>query len=160
MSSLKMRRMMTDYEQQIPEPELRNTHERREFNNVRTEIDIDDVIYEPPDSKTDQSLPILSESFCPKTFGWRDTTHLDGGTVGSNKRMTISHEGGRVEEVIISTYIHDRTQTTDLKIPSHVNNTSAGILDFSTTDLATGFDNAETVDTVLEGGGGGKVKVL
>ena len=27
MSSLKMRRMMTDYEQQIPEPELRDTHE-------------------------------------------------------------------------------------------------------------------------------------
>ena len=106
MSSLKMRRMMTDYEQQIPEPELRDTHERREFNNVRAEIDIDDVIYEQPDSKTDQSLPILSESFYKETFGGRESTRSDGGTVGSNKRMKISHVGGRVEEVIISTYIH------------------------------------------------------
>ena len=58
--------------------------------------------------------------------------------------------------MIISTYIHERTQATDLKIPSHVNNTSAGILDFKITDLAPGFENAEIVDTVLEGGGWGK----
>ena len=58
--------------------------------------------------------------------------------------------------MIISTYIHGRTQATDLKIPSHVNNTSARILDFTITDLAPVFENAETVDTVLEGGGGGK----
>ena len=131
---------MTDNKQQIPEPELRETHERREFNNLRTDIDIDDFIYEQPDSQTDQSLAILSESFCRETFGGRKSTHLHGGTVGSNKRMTISHGGGRVEQLIISTYIHEWTQATDLKIPSHVNNTSAGILYLTITDLAPGFE--------------------
>ena len=55
MSSLRLKQMMTNNEQQIPEPEPRDTHERREFTNVKRDIDIDidDVIYERPNSETD-----------------------------------------------------------------------------------------------------------
>ena len=65
---LRLRQMMTNDEQQIPEPEPRDTHERHKFTNAKRDIDIDDVIYERPDSETDQSLPILIEIFCTKTF--------------------------------------------------------------------------------------------
>ena len=145
LSSLRRKRMITS-DIRVLEPRV---YTEEYVPTSRSRITNEVICERPTTTKPVLSQPILSDNFFDENDGGRDMIISDGGILRNNKKLKVSHGGGRVDEVNVVSYLCERTQDSESKSTTS-NNTSSGISNIlATADLAPGLTAVDSLVSFL-----------
>ena len=111
LSSLRLKRMITS-DIRVLEPRV-YTEEYVPTNRSRIPNEV--ICERPTATKPVLSQSILSDNFSDENDGGRDMTISDVGILRNNKKLKVSHGGGRVDEVNVVSYLCERTHDSESK---------------------------------------------
>ena len=111
LSSLKLKRMLTSticlLEPSVYTDEYVPTNRDRKTDGV--------ICERPTTPEPVLRQAILSDNFSDENDGGRDMTISDVGILRNNKKLKVSHGGGRVDEVNVVSYLCERTHDSESK---------------------------------------------